>query len=162
MDIRELFHQVFGSGCEAACFAPGRVNLIGEHTDYNGGHVFPCALDRGIYCAARLRDDRRICLYSDNFPDVGIVGASLDDLSPDGRWSDYVKAVLNAFISCGYTFDCGMELAYSGDLTSKQAGSIGGQMVNVMCPVRLIEFTRANWHNKGQIERITYEYSLAV
>ena len=55
-----------------------------------------------------------------------------------------------------------LKQGYNGDLTSKQAGSIGGQMVNVMCPVRLIEFTRANWHNKGQIERITYEYSLAV
>ena len=55
-----------------------------------------------------------------------------------------------------------LKQGYNGDLTSKQAGSIGGQMVNVMCPVRLIEFTRANWHNKGQIERITYEYLLAV
>ena len=55
-----------------------------------------------------------------------------------------------------------LKQGYNGDLTSKQAGSIGGQMVNVICPVRLIEFSRANWHNKGQIERITYEYSLAV
>ena len=55
-----------------------------------------------------------------------------------------------------------LKQGYNGDLTSKQAGSIGGQMVNVMCPVRLIKFSRANWHNKGQIERITYEYSLAV
>ena len=55
-----------------------------------------------------------------------------------------------------------LKQGYNGDLTSKQAGSIGGQMVNVMCPVRLIEFSRANWHNKGQNERITYEYSLAV
>lgn len=55
-----------------------------------------------------------------------------------------------------------LKQGYNGDLTSKQAGSIGGQMVNVMCPVRHIEFIRTNWHNKGQIERITYEYSLAV
>ena len=55
-----------------------------------------------------------------------------------------------------------LKQGYNGDLTSKQAGSIGGQMVNVMCPVRHIEFIRSNWHNKGQIERITYEYLLAV
>ena len=55
-----------------------------------------------------------------------------------------------------------LKQGYNGDLTSKQAGSIGGQMVNVMCPVRRIEFSRSNWHNKGQIERITYEYLLAV
>ena len=50
-------------------FAPGRVNLIGEHTDYNGGHVFPCALTIGTYAAVRLREDDRIRMYSDNFPD---------------------------------------------------------------------------------------------
>ena len=55
-----------------------------------------------------------------------------------------------------------LKQGYNGDLTSKQAGSVGGQMVNVMCPVRHIVFTRSNWHNKGQIERITYEYLLAV
>ena len=55
-----------------------------------------------------------------------------------------------------------LKQGYNGDLTSKQAGSIGGQMVNVVCPVRHIEFTRSNWHNKGQIERINYEYLLAV
>ncbi len=55
-----------------------------------------------------------------------------------------------------------LKQGYNGDLTSKQAGSVGGQMVNVVCPVRHIEFIRTNWHNKGQIERITYEYLLAV
>ena len=116
MNIQAIFSNVFGGDCTAACFAPGRVNLIGEHTDYNGGFVFPCALDRGIRCAARLRDDRVIRLYSDNFADLGVVEASLDDLCGDGRWADYVKAVLNAFISYGYTIDRGMELAYAGDL----------------------------------------------
>ena len=116
MNIQEQFRTVFGGECTAVCFAPGRVNLIGEHTDYNGGYVFPCALDRGITCAARLRGDRRVRLYSDNFADIGIVEASLDDLGGDGRWGDYVKAVLSAFLSYGYSLDRGMELAYSGDL----------------------------------------------
>ena len=116
MELRDKFTELFGGDCTAACFAPGRVNLIGEHTDYNGGFVFPCALDRGIYCVARLRSDRRVLLYSENFARVGVVEASLDDLTGDGRWADYVKAVLNAFISYGYTLDRGMEIAYSGDL----------------------------------------------
>ena len=116
MDIREKFSEVFAGECAGVFFAPGRVNLIGEHTDYNGGHVFPCALDLGIYCAARLRDDRRIRLYSGNFAEQGVIDASLDELGGDGRWADYVKAVLNAFISYGYPLDRGMELAYWGNL----------------------------------------------
>ena len=55
-----------------------------------------------------------------------------------------------------------LKQGYNGDLTSKQAGSVGGQMVNVMCPVRRRTFTRSNWKNPGQIQRITYEYALAI
>ena len=59
--LLEKFAQVFGdnNGTEVY-FAPGRVNLIGEHTDYNGGHVFPCALTLGTYVVARKRDDRQL------------------------------------------------------------------------------------------------------
>lgn len=136
MEIREIFDKVFGYQSTTVGFAPGRVNLIGEHTDYNGGYVFPCALDRGIYCAARLRDDRRIRLYSENFSDVGIVDASLDDLHGSGCWADYVKAVLNAFISYGYTFDRGMDLAYDGDLP-EGAGLSSSAAMEVLTGVML-------------------------
>ena len=63
--LLKKFEEVFGSTEGAKVyFAPGRVNLIGEHTDYNGGHVFPCALTIGTYAVARLRKDDKLCLFS--------------------------------------------------------------------------------------------------
>ena len=74
-------------------FAPGRVNLIGEHTDYNGGHVFPCALDIGCYAAVRKREDRTLRFASVNIPKAGITEAAIDDLDSarTGKWADYPK-----------------------------------------------------------------------
>ena len=67
-DVLAKFKEIFGDeGDIRVYFAPGRVNLIGEHTDYNGGHVFPCALTIGTYMAARKRTDRKLCFYSMNF-----------------------------------------------------------------------------------------------
>ena len=66
------FDKIFGrDGSENIYFAPGRVNLIGEHTDYNGGHVFPCALTIGTYAVARKRSDNRLRFYSMNFEGLG-------------------------------------------------------------------------------------------
>ena len=64
-------------------FAPGRVNMIGEHTDYNGGHVFPCALTIGTYMAVRKREDRKLTFYSMNFEDLGVLESSIDDIKPE-------------------------------------------------------------------------------
>ena len=76
----EQFKQLFGpEGDIRAYFAPGRVNLIGEHTDYNGGHVFPCALTLGTYAIARKREDDRLRLYSANFESLGVIESSLKD-----------------------------------------------------------------------------------
>ena len=98
--IIKKFAEVFGSedGAEAF-FAPGRVNLIGEHTDYNGGHVFPCALTIGTYAVARKREDRKLRFYSMNFERLGIIESSLDDLKPskEAGWTNYPKGVIWAF-----------------------------------------------------------------
>ena len=76
--LMETFLKLYGEGGEVRTyFAPGRVNLIGEHTDYNGGHVFPCALTLGTYGLARKREDRTLRFYSVNFEKLGVVETSL-------------------------------------------------------------------------------------
>ena len=81
--LLDKFSEVFGSSVGAKVyFAPGRVNMIGEHTDYNGGHVFPAALTLGTYGVARKRQDRKLRFYTMNYNRVDIVESSLDDLMP--------------------------------------------------------------------------------
>ena len=93
-DSARLFYEIYGTSPTLRGFAPGRVNLIGEHTDYNGGCVFPCALHLGIEGAARARTDRVLRFFSESFPDGGVREYSLDCLEPDGSWTDYPKSVL--------------------------------------------------------------------
>ena len=84
--VLKKFAEVFGDGTGAEVyFAPGRVNLIGEHTDYNGGHVFPCALTIGTYGVARKREDNKLRFYSMNFEQLGVIESSLEDLVPSGE-----------------------------------------------------------------------------
>lgn len=113
------FEKLFGAGGEIrAYFAPGRVNLIGEHTDYNGGHVFPCALTLGTYGLARKREDRRLRFYSMNFPENGIIESSLDDLRPEAEagWTNYPKGVMWAFEKYGHKLTCGVDFLVYGDI----------------------------------------------
>ena len=117
--LREDFEQLFGVGGDLiSAFAPGRVNLIGEHTDYNGGHVFPCALTIGTYGVARRREDRKIRFYSENFKENGVIDTSLDDLVPseEAGWTNYPKGVIWALEKKGYAFDSGFEMAIYGDI----------------------------------------------
>ena len=115
----EKFNEVYGEGGDIReYFAPGRVNLIGEHTDYNGGHVFPCALTLGTYGLARKREDRKLRFYSMNFSRLGVLESSLDDLVPSEKagWTNYPKGVMWAFEKRGYTFDAGVDFLIYGNI----------------------------------------------
>lgn len=117
--LMETFQNLFGAdGDIRTYFAPGRVNLIGEHTDYNGGHVFPCALTLGTYAVARKRDDRVLRFYSENFASLGVIKTSLDDLVPDEKadWTNYPKGVMWTFEKRGYKLPQGLDIAIYGDI----------------------------------------------
>ena len=117
--ILKKFAEVFGDADGAkAYFAPGRVNLIGEHTDYNGGHVFPCALTIGTYGAARRRDDNRLRFYSMNFEKLGVIESTLEDLVPseEARWTNYPKGVMWAFGEKGMKVRFGIDLLLNGNI----------------------------------------------
>jgi galactokinase len=118
-DVLKKFEEVFGSREGAKVyFAPGRVNLIGEHTDYNGGHVFPCALTIGTYAVARLREDDRLLLYSMNFEESGVVESTLGDIEEKitGDWRNYPKGIIWAFGQKGFKVDRGMDILYYGNI----------------------------------------------
>lgn len=115
----EQFKQLFGpEGDIRAYFAPGRVNLIGEHTDYNGGHVFPCALTLGTYAIARKREDDRLRLYSANFESLGVIESSLKDLVPSeaAGWTNYPKGVMWTFEKRGYKLTNGLDILIYGNI----------------------------------------------
>ena len=114
------FAEVFGDNNGAdVYFAPGRVNLIGEHTDYNGGHVFPCALTIGTYGVARKRADKMCHFYSMNFENLGIIGVDLSNkIEPDKAldWVNYPLGVVWAFGEKGMKAESGFDLLLYGNI----------------------------------------------
>ena len=117
--IYKRFQEIFGAEGEIGVyFAPGRVNLIGEHTDYNGGHVFPCALTIGTYGAVRKRNDNKLRFYSMNFEHLNVIESSLDDLTPrkNAGWTNYPKGVMWALREKGYEIPCGIDLMLFGNI----------------------------------------------
>ncbi len=115
----EKFKELYGGEGEIrGYFAPGRVNLIGEHTDYNGGHVFPCALTIGTYGIVRSRGDRKLRFYSVNFEKLGVIETSSDDLVPskEAGWTNYPKGVMWAFEKRGMKLSHGLDVLIYGDI----------------------------------------------
>ncbi|NLP15658.1 MAG: galactokinase [Clostridiales bacterium] len=125
--MMKWFKNIYGDNDDVRVyFAPGRVNLIGEHTDYNGGHVLPCALELGTYGAVRLRNDKVIRLYSMNYIEKGVIISSLDEISSTEEliyhrkddWANYPKGVLWAFAQHSFMdiINRGMDILYYGDI----------------------------------------------
>lgn len=117
--VLKKFEEVFGDSEGAKVFfAPGRVNLIGEHTDYNGGHVFPCALTIGTYMAVKKRDDRKLRFYSMNFDHLGVIESIIEGLKPEKEadWTNYPKGVMWAFEKRGMKMDCGLDIVLNGNI----------------------------------------------
>ena len=118
-DVLAKFKELFGDEGEIGVyFAPGRVNMIGEHTDYNGGHVFPCALTIGTYGVARKRNDRKLRFYSMNFEQLGVIESSVEGLKPEKEadWTNYPKGVMWAFGEKGMKVEQGMDLVLFGNI----------------------------------------------
>ena len=113
------FVEIFGQdGDIRSYFAPGRVNLIGEHTDYNGGHVFPCALTIGTYGVARKRKDGKLRFYSMNFEKLGVIEADINSLvnKQEDNWANYPKGVIWAFKEKGYAVTSGFDMVIYGNI----------------------------------------------
>ena len=117
--LKAKFQELFGDSENARFFfAPGRVNLIGEHTDYNGGHVFPCALSMGTYACVKKRQDGLFRFYSLNVESAGVITADEDSFQPleDKQWASYLKGVIWAFRKRGYVFSEGLDLVLYGTI----------------------------------------------
>lgn len=144
--LRVAFHQQFGAREELRYFfAPGRVNLIGEHTDYNGGHVFPCALTLGTYAVCAKRSDGRVRMYSLNFAGDGVKEFDLFEIAyveSDG-WANYPKGVFHQFIEAGMKIEEGFDIVYGGNIPNG-AGLSSSASIELVTAVFINE-----WHSFG-------------
>lgn len=123
-EIEAKFEEIYQTKPDKAFFSPGRINLIGEHTDYNGGHVFPCAITLGTWGAARKRDDQKLHFYSGNFEDLGIIEVDLNNLkySKADNWTNYAKGMIFYIQKAGYQIDRGMDIYIWGNLPQGGSG----------------------------------------
>ena len=118
-ELEKAFYEVFGPGAAPRTFfAGGRVNLIGEHVDYNGGHVLPCALTMGTWGLIRRRTDDRLRFYSLNFPQAGVLEGTLSHIRFHERnqWTNYVLGMLFALQERGIVLSSGFELLIWGNI----------------------------------------------
>ncbi|MFA6829704.1 MAG: galactokinase [Bacilli bacterium] len=138
-EILNGFVSVFGQGGSIRGYmGPGRVNLIGEHIDYNGGHVFPCAITRGNYLVCRKRDDRKLRFYSANFAKGGIIESTIDDLVfyKKAFWTNYPKGVMWAFAKNGLNMKCGLDIYFKGDIPGSGLSSSAAMEVAIAVMLR--------------------------
>ena len=134
-DFKEIFKY---SEEVETFFSPGRVNLIGEHTDYNGGFVFPCALDFGTYAVVKKREDKIFRMYSKNFKNLGIIEFNLDNLVYDKKddWANYPKGVIKTFLDRNYKIDTGFDVLFFGNIPNG-AGLSSSASIEVLTAIIL-------------------------
>lgn len=116
--LKAKFKEIFNTESENSFFSPGRVNLIGEHTDYNGGHVFPCALTIGTYAIVSKRNDKKCFVNSLNFKELGTIEFDLDNLVNDKAhdWANYPKGVIKTFENHGFMAEHGFNILFFGNI----------------------------------------------
>ena len=115
--LTALFGATFGGLPELIARAPGRVNLIGEHTDYNDGFVLPCAISRQTLVAARRRDDRQVRAVAGDLGGVETSFALDTPIRPDAAapWSNYLRGMADGLLAVGLDLP-GADLAILGDM----------------------------------------------
>ncbi|BDR63752.1 galactokinase [Clostridium tetani] len=150
MNINELkkeFIKIYGEGSMRNFFSPGRVNLIGEHIDYNGGHVFPCALNFGTLGCVRKRKDNKVNLASTNIPLK--VSINLEDIKYEKKhgWGNYPKGVIKEIIDKGYKVG-GMDILISGNIPNGSGLSSSASLE------LLIAIMINNIFNDGKLDKV--------
>lgn len=117
-NLKKRFTEVFGVEATGAYFAPGRINLIGEHTDYNGGHVFPASITIGTYGYARKNGSPKIRFYSENFAALEVIEVPLGNLDyrKEDNWTNYPKGMVKYLQEAGYQIDEGFDVLYYGTI----------------------------------------------
>ena len=142
--LKNSFIELFQKESEGTFFSPGRVNLIGEHTDYNGGNVFPCALTIGTYALVRKRDDKNVLVSSLNFKELGILEFSLENMVYEKQhdWANYPKGVIKIFENHGYIIPSGFEILYYGNIPNGSGLSSSASIEVLMGTILNDLFTR--------------------
>lgn len=144
--LTKEFHSIFNTTVTPrSFFAPGRMNLIGEHTDYNGGHVFPASLSFGTYALGGKRNDQRFRFYSMNFPDIGIIECDLADLSfkEEADWANYPKGMILYMKEAGKTISHGTDILFYGNIPNG-AGLSSSASIELAMGVLLNELYNLN------------------
>ncbi len=142
------FQEIFETNDAKVFFSPGRVNLIGEHVDYNGGLVFPCAISLGTYGAVIFNNTNTIRAYSLNFEDLGLIEISLDALTynKDDNWTNYVKGVVKFMKEAGHEINSGFDLLVYGNLPNG-AGLSSSASLEMLVGKILIDLFKLNISN---------------
>ncbi|MGL5765815.1 MAG: galactokinase [Sarcina sp.] len=147
--INKKFKEIFNNNFESNYFSPGRVNLIGEHTDYNGGNVFPCAINFGTYAAVRKRMDNKVRMYSMNFENIGIIEFDVTELIYVKKhdWVNYPKGVMWAFKEKKMEFDLGFDVLFFGNIPNG-AGLSSSASLEVLTGIILRDLFGFDMDNK--------------